>query len=282
TSTAQHQTRIQSARSRLAARWKLAARPRKRPGLAFTSLLLAGLLPVAACAASGEEPEPVATASVNDPIEPLNRAIFSFNLFLDDVLLEPAAKTYRFVVPGVARRSVRNAIDNVRSPVTFANDVLQGEVNRAGVTLTRFAINTTVGVGGLFDPAEGWGYEYHSEDFGQTLGTYGVGEGPYFVAPILGPAPPRDLVGRGVDMLFDPLTWVGGDTADYVQLGITVVDVIDFREQNLEIFDEIERTSLDLYATFRSAYRQRRNSQIANGEETGFETGDEVDFDSVP
>ncbi|MEM1140488.1 MAG: hypothetical protein AAGH45_11460, partial [Pseudomonadota bacterium] len=89
TSTAQHQTRIQSARSRLAARSSLAARPRKRPGLAVASLILAGLLPVAACAASGEEPEPVATASVNDPIEPLNRAIFSFNLFLDDVLLEP-------------------------------------------------------------------------------------------------------------------------------------------------------------------------------------------------
>lgn len=225
------------------------------------------------------EDEAFATASVNDPIEPLNRYIFEFNLFFDDIVLEPTARAYRTVVPQDGRSALRNFIDNLGSPVVFANDVLQGEFNRAGITLSRFVINSTVGVAGLLDPAEAWGYKYHDEDFGQTLGTYGVGEGPYFMAPFLGPAPPRDLAGRVVDIAFDPFTWMGGETVTYVQVGTTIIDVVDVREVNLETFDEIERTSLDLYATVRSAYRQARNAAIANGQPSEGDSDDLFDVD---
>lgn len=217
--------------------------------------------------------------NANDPVEPLNRYFFEVNLVLDNLILEPAARGYRFILPKPARRSVGNFLHNLGTPVILANDLFQGEFERAGETLGRFVVNTTVGVGGLFDPAADWIAPRHSEDFGQTLGTYGVGEGPYFVAPVIGPAPPRDLAGRGVDVLLDPLTWIGGPESDAIQIGRFVGTAIHEREQGIEAFEEIERSSLDLYVTVRSIYRQARDTAIANGQSTA--QGDE-DFPEFP
>ena len=212
-------------------------------------------------------------AGPNDPIEDVNRYFFEVNLFLDDILLEPMARGYRLVVPGPGRQAVGNFINNLDSPIIFSNDVLQGEFGRAGTTAARFSINSTLGILGLFDPAKSFGLVRHGEDFGQTLAVYGANEGPFLMIPVLGPAPPRDLAGRVVDQVFDPLTWVGWQYKEEVALGKTALGIIDARERNIETFDEIERTSIDFYAQVRSLYRQQRASEIKNGRE---------DFDDLP
>lgn len=212
-----------------------------------------------------DAPAVAAYEEANDPIEPLNRYFFEVNNFLDTILLRPAAEIYDGILPGVAKDGVRHFMDNLRSPVILANDVLQGEWNRAGTTVSRFGINTTVGLLGLTDPATDWGYQRHGEDFGQTLAVYGVGEGPYFYAPLLGPAPPRDLVGFGVDMAFDPVTYIFWDEGLTVPVSRFLLNGIDIRARNLSTLDEIERTSIDYYAAIRSLYRQSREDEIRNG-----------------
>jgi len=209
----------------------------------------------------------------NDPLEEVNRVFFGVNNALDKLILVPIARTYRFIVPEPGRQGVRNFLRNLNSPVIFANDLLQGEPERAGTTLARFGINSTLGVAGIFDPARSMGFERHHEDFGQTLGVHGVSEGPYLFLPLFGPSPPRDLVGRVVDTAMDPITWIGGDDFQYFKYGRTALRVIDLREQNLETLDEIERTSIDYYAAVRSLYRQSREGAIRNGE---------FDFEDLP
>lgn len=234
---------------------------RRALGVILSTLLLS----LSACATA---PDPSDRAAVqayeeaNDPLEPFNRTMFDVHQFLDRLLIKPMATIYRGVVPDPARKGVRNALYNLRTPVILVNDVLQGEFDRAGTTLTRFAVNTTVGVGGLMDPATDWGYTRHDEDFGQTLAVNGADEGPYLFLPLLGPAPVRDLAGNVVDVFFDPLTYIDGSAA----AARFVVDGVDQRESNLETLDEIERGSIDYYATIRSLYRQRRAHVIANGE----------------
>jgi phospholipid-binding lipoprotein MlaA len=205
------------------------------------------------------------TGDVYDPLEKENRVLFDVTFQLDRAVIRPVAVAYRDVVPSGVRDSIRNFINNLGSPVTFANDVLQGDVDRAGTTLFRLGVNTTIGIGGLFDPATGWGYPRHSSDFGVTLGTYGVGEGPYLFIPILGPSNIRDLSGYGVDFLFDPFTYYPLRENFWWQLGRTGLDDIDLRARNIETLDEIERTSLDFYASLRSLYHQERESQIRHG-----------------
>lgn len=200
---------------------------------------------------------------INDPFEDFNRAIFEFNRVVDRALLRPLAEGYRFLLPQFSRDMIMNFLDNLRTPVVLANDLLQGKVGRAGVTVHRFLFNSTFGFGGLFDFAGDMGMPGHDEDFGQTLAVWGFGEGPYLVLPLLGPAPPRDAIGLGVDTFFDPLTYV--DVALYVGLARTGTRVIDERSRHIESLDEIEQTSIDFYATIRSLYRQRRNDEIRDG-----------------
>lgn len=241
------------------------------------ALLIAGM-PAAAVAQNGSEQQ-FEDQGVNDPIEELNRYFFEVHKFVDGLVLEPIALLYNNVVPEFGRDRIRSVLQNAKAPVILANDLFQGEFSRAGTTITRFGINTTIGGAGLFDPATDWGYERHSEDFGQTLGSYGVGEGPYFFMPVFGPMPPRDGVGRAVDTLLNPLTWVGGDTADTAQLSMTVAEGIDLRARNIETLDELERTSIDLYAAIRSLYRQSRDGAIRNGEFDldSYELPDDID-----
>ncbi len=231
--------------------------------------LLAGLvLLFQGCATPPTDPDALAAFNeANDPLEPMNRNIFAFNEAADKYLIKPIAQGYVYVVPAQGRKSVRNFLNNLRSPVVLANDIMQGEMERAGTTIGRAIFNTTIGIGGLFDVASGLGLPYHDEDFGQTLAVWGVGEGPYLVLPILGPSNPRDTVGIVADGFMDPLNWyLENIHLGYLTYVRAAIDGIDKRAGVLDALDEIKRTSLDFYATIRSLYRQRRIDEINNGE----------------
>jgi len=202
---------------------------------------------------------------INDPLENVNRFSFNVSLAFDKGILRPVAIVYRRFVPEPIRDGVRNFLNNLDSPLIFANDVLQGEADRAGTTLLRAGVNTTIGLGGLFDVAQRWGYERHYEDFGQTLAVYGVGEGPYIFVPLFGPANPRDITGWVVDLAFEPLTYARWDNKFYWQAGKSAIDFTDLRARNIDTLDDLEKTSLDFYASVRSLYRQSRNNEIRNG-----------------
>jgi len=206
---------------------------------------------------------------VNDPLESVNRVIFEFNEVVYAALLTPVAKTYNNVLPATFRAGVSNVIDNISSPVTFVNDLLQFEIDRALTTLTRFVVNTVGGIGGIADLASSIGLEEHSEDFGQTLGVYGIGEGLYLVLPLLGPTNPRDAIGKYlVDPYFDPLglylSNTERDAEAYSRLGVSAVDEYAGLVDELE---QIKKTSVDYYAAIRSLYRQKRLTEISNGRE---------------
>jgi phospholipid-binding lipoprotein MlaA len=218
------------------------------------AVLLASLFSAGEARAQGEAP---------DPLEPVNRAIFAFNMKADEWVLEPVARGYRYVAPEPVRRSVANFLANLRSPVVFANDLLQGERERAGTTLGRFMINTTLGVFGLFDPASAFGYYPHHEDFGQTLGVWGAQSGPYIMLPLLGPSNARDTVGRVGDWFINPLNDCCVSTDE--RLAIVGSSAVSEREANIEVFDDLRANSFDLYATVRTVYTQRRATEIRNG-----------------
>jgi phospholipid-binding lipoprotein MlaA len=227
----------------------------------ITVTVVAGIL-LAGCASPRMVEGPQDT---NDPFETVNRLSFNITLAFDKGIFRPTAIGYRRIVPTPVRNALRNFLNNLTSPVILANDVLQGETDRAGTTLARAGINTTIGIVGLIDVAQEWGYPRHSEDFGQTLGTYGSSEGPYLFVPLLGPSNPRDFLGWAVDFLFDPFTYAQFDNR-YLWMGVRGgVDYVDLRERNIETLDDIERNSLDYYASVRSLYRQTRNNEIRNG-----------------
>lgn len=199
----------------------------------------------------------------NDPLEVPNRLFFAFNEALDFAIFRPIAVTYNFIVPRGIRNTVTNFLRNLRSPVVLANDLLQGDFDRAGTTAARFFINSTLGILGLFDFATLEGFEYHDEDFGQTMGTYGAGEGFYLVLPILGPSSLRDGSGMIVDLLLDPLTYLLPTEYGLARAGATGLDK---RSRNHEELDELKADSVDFYARVRSLYRQNRESEIYNGD----------------
>ena len=230
-----------------------------RPLLLIAALILAGCAP----RPSANDAEAVAEYNeTNDRFEPTNRVFYAVNNGLDTVILRPAAQAYRAVVPGAVRRPVHNVLSNISNPIQFANDVLQGKPRRAGDTFMRFLINSTIGVGGAFDVAGDWGWPDHDTDFGVTLAVWGVGEGPFLFLPVLGPTNPRDAVGFGASTLLDPFTYAsfgGSATLGYARLGLGAVDA---RERVLDDIDQIKKSALDPYATFRSLYRQNRESVI--------------------
>ncbi len=205
------------------------------------------------------------TEDAGDPYEATNRQIFDLNLKIDRLMLRPTAERYSTYVPEGVRDALRNALDNLHAPVVFANDVLQGQPRRAGQTAGRFLVNSTLGVAGLFDMGTRLNLESHEEDFGQTLGVWGVGEGPYLVLPLLGPSNPRDTAGRVVDIALDPTVYIRIKRHVFWMVGREYITILDTRARNLEAFDDIERGSLDFYATARSLYRQHRASEVRNG-----------------
>jgi len=243
------------------------------PRLVFSNLLLVVTLTLAGCATPSNNPlaEAAEAEDFNDPLEDTNRAIFDFNQVVDRNVLVPVAKAYRTVLPDPVRDSLRDFLRNLREPLIFANDALQGEFERAGQTFARFTLNSTLGVGGLIDVAGRWGeVPYHEEDLGLTLGVWGISEGPYLVIPILGPSTPRDLGGQVAEGFGDPFNrLVTGNpyTLYWIPFVRGGVAGIDQRSRYIETLADIERTSLDYYATIRSLYRQRRAALIRHEKE---------------
>jgi phospholipid-binding lipoprotein MlaA len=232
----------------------------------FSALILSG------CASHPSTEQQVTTyeEEFNDPLENVNRKIFDFNQFVDRNAIVPVAKGYRAALPDPVRDSLRDFLYNLRAPLIFVNDALQGQFQRAGETMGRFVINSTVGVGGLVDVAGRWGVPYHEDDMGLTFGSWGVPEGPYLVVPILGPSTPRDLGGQVAEGFGDPWNYiVTGNpwTLYWIPFVRGAVSGVDQRSRYIETLADIERTSLDYYATIRSLYRQRRAALIRHEKE---------------
>ncbi len=218
---------------------------------------------LAACATQGDVN---GGNGLHDPFEKVNRATFEFNVALDDAIGKPVALTYRTTFPKPVRDGIRNVADNLYSPVTLVNDLLQGEFTRARITLTRFFVNTTAGIGGIADVAKNIGMPGHKEDFGQTLAAWGIGSGPYIVVPFLGPQTTRHLGGRAIDIGFSPFSYVlAAHDVEWVGIAVTAINAVDQRERLIEAVDGLKKTSLDFYAAARSSYWQARLAEIHNG-----------------
>ena len=230
-------------------------------------VLLCAVMLFAGCSTvPNNDPEAAAEfKKINDPVENVNRVIFGVNQAFDKVILKPVTSAYRSLTPDFFRKGVSNFLHNLKSPVILVNDILQGEIGRAGDTVARFVINSTVGIFGLVDVAENLGFEQHNEDFGQTLAVWGFGEGPYLMLPILGPSNPRDAIGRVVDFFVDPINWWVAPDDNRIPIIRTAVSAIDLRDRLWENLEEIDKNSIDPYASYRSMYRQRRNDEIRNG-----------------
>jgi phospholipid-binding lipoprotein MlaA len=205
------------------------------------------------------------SVQVSDPFEGVNRRLYAVHNVIDGAVLEPLAVGYKTVLPSPVRTGVRNVLRNLSSPVTFVNDVLQVKPSRAGITAARFGVNTTLGVVGVFDVASQFGWERHTEDFGQTLGHWGVGEGPYLFIPIAGPTNVRDLVGRVVDIGFDPLTYATYDGDDAVNVSRVVLSGLDARAQIIEPLRELNAQSPDVYASIKRVYTANRRNDVQDG-----------------
>ena len=243
-----------------------------RPGMLsrLISRTASGLLAcgVVGCATPPPASDPDAVADfrqTNDPLEPTNRVFYKINDGLDTVIMQPVARAYRYAVPSPVRTGIHNVLDNLGGPVRLTDDTLQGKPRRAGDTAMRFLINSTAGVVGIFDVAKTVGYPGHDTDFALTLANWNVPEGPFLFLPVLGPSSPRDVTGFVADQAIDPFTWIGRNSTGHA-IGSwtrTVVGAIDQREGLLDAIDQIKKTALDPYATFRSLYRQNRAGKLA-------------------
>ena len=213
--------------------------------------------------------------TVNECFEKFSRGTLKFNQALDKAIFKPIAKGYR-VLPQPIRTGTNNFVSNLRSLLSFSNNVLQGDFKTAGNTAGRFAINTTVGILGVFDPASKMGFEKKSrEDFGQTLGVWGAGPGCYFVLPVLGPTTTRDAVGLIGNVFVDPVYHLTHNSETDIVVGnenlsehnyyyYRGTDAVDFRSKNIESFESLEENSIDFYASLKSLYLQNRQQRILN------------------
>lgn len=200
-----------------------------------------------------DEPE------ISDPMEPVNRQMLKLNRVLDRFVLDPITVGYRFLVPEPGRRAVYRFFTNINSTQSLANDIFQLEWKDAQRTFVRVVINSTAGIGGLFDPATAWGLDGHVSDFGQTLALAGVSTGPYVVLPLFGPSDARDAVGLGVDSLFHPTFFIlpGVDA-----LFFNTSSGFSERESHYEELKALEESSIDYYSALRSGFIQSREAQV--------------------
>lgn len=230
--------------------------------IAGVAWLLAGCATTAPSPAAGAGPAPQRPST----LERTNRAVLKFNQGFNTVVVSPVLSVYRWVLPPFLRKGIANVTVLAGEPLTFVNDVLQGEGRRAANTFGRFMVNATLGVGGLFDTANRMGLPPHDEDFGQTLAVWGVGDGAFLIVPFLGPTTVRDGFGLGLGIVGDPvgiaLSETGQNTAAWALTGANALVLLDTRYDALQA---LEATSLDFYAALESAYRQSRAAEIRNG-----------------
>ena len=259
--------------------------------IAFFAFLLQTNLVIAGTEGS-EELKKSSSQGAEECFEGVSRAMFKFNHALDKVIFKPVAKGYR-ALPSPIRKGTGNAVDNLRSLLTVTNSVLQGDFSRAGNTAGRFAINTTVGILGIFDPATKMGFEDQGkEDFGQTMGAWGIDSGCYFVMPVLGPTTARDAIGLVGNTILDPVYQIthnteirngvvgNGNYSEHNYYYYRGTGAVDFRAKNIESFDSLEENSIDLYASLKSLYLQNRKQKIANSTSTT-ETQDDSDWEEI-
>ena len=240
---------------------------------AFAFALLVAFAVTGCASAPKDTDTAAANGEVYDPFEPVNRVFFDFNMFLDRNLLRPVTRFYVDWVPEFVREIVHNALETLDTPVVLGNELLQGNIDRFAHSAGRLTVNLTMGLG-ILDVA-GDAAPALEEDFGQTLAVWGAPSGPYLVLPFFGPSNIRDAIGKGVDSFGDPVSFLINDVADatdrekYSFMGSRfVAGVVDKRSQILGQLEELEKTSLDFYATIRSLYDQKRRDEIRNGEST--------------
>lgn len=258
-----------------------------------TLLLLVLLVAAAGCATPPNPSDPAAVAefrALNDPFEPFNRQVFAFNEALDAMAVRPAAIFYKEIIPPPFQRGTNNFLANLRAPVILFNDLLQLNLSAAGNTAMRFIINSTLGVGGLDDRASDFGYPNRDNDFGITLGSWGVPDGPYLVLPGFGPSSPRDAAGIAVDSaILDPLGVLGNFNSSlsdlsWARLGVGAANTRARVDDELE---DLRRNSLDFYAALRSLYRQMRAGRLKEDQVTPAGQGlepieDDYSFPDIP
>lgn len=213
----------------------------------------------------GEDPsaqaEEAAKTGVNDPLEPVNRVLYTVNDKLYFWVLKPAAKGYKSVVPKSPRRGIRNAFANIATPIRLVNCALQGDMQGTGTEFSRFAINTTLGGLGFTDPADKkFGIKTRDEDTGQTLGAYGVGGGPYLMLPVLGPLTLRDGFGKVGDWYLDPISWLDLETLESV--GVSLGETVNGTSLSLGRYESFKKASVDPYTAIRSAYLKQRKKAV--------------------
>ncbi len=212
------------------------------------------------------------TGPTSDPLEPLNRGLFWFNEQVDGYVLEPVARGWDWITPDPVQRSISRFFTNLRFPVVFVNDLLQGKPGAAGTDVVRFVMNSLWGIGGLFDPATEIGLAQSDEDFGQTLGVWGVGPGPYLVLPILGPSNARDLVAGAADSAASVVPFF---LDRWILAGARALQGVNQRAMLLDEIEQARRDSFDFYLFVRDAYLARRRAAIRDGAlPTGPETDD--------
>ena len=230
--------------------------------------------------------------STDECFEGVSRAMFKFNHVLDKAIFKPVAKGYR-ALPSPIRNGTGNVVDNLRSLLTLSNNLLQGDFRQAGHTAGRFAVNTTIGILGIWDPATALGLnEGGKEDFGQTMGVWGANPGCYFVLPILGPTTARDAVGLVGNVFLDPVYQITHNTeisngvvgnsnySEHNYYYYRTTGAVDFRAKNIESFDSIEKNSIDLYASLKSLYLQDRNKKVLNSK-SAVDTQDDSDWEEI-
>ncbi len=235
----------------------------KRKKASYLILMLLSTLSLSACSGTQKGNIIDAGNTIYDPYENMNRKVMAFNMAVDHTIINPIVVGYRTVTPKPARTGLRNFLRNLRTPINLINQVLQGDIKGSKDTILRAVINSTVGVGGIFDVAGYEGIEYEYEDFGQTLAKWGVGHGPYMVVPFIGASSLRDYGGFFADSLADPVRWylfnVNEEHIYYSKFGL---DYLDVRDALHDPLTDLEKSSFDYYAAVRSTYYQHRNALV--------------------
>ena len=227
----------------------------------YKAIILVMVVVLGACA-STQQNERVARI---DPLEPMNRTVFTFNENLDQYVVKPAAEAYKFVLPDTVRRGMTNFFSNIGDIFVAANNLLQAKPKEAASDIGRFLVNSTIGILGFFDVATDLGLDKHSEDFGQTLGVWGLSDGPYVVLPLFGPSTIRDTVGLAVDLKTDFVLNSNQLNSDE-RIGVTAVRVLDKRANLLDAGQLLEDAAFDKYSFLRDSYLQRRRNQVYDGD----------------